>query len=885
MSQKDLRKLFLEYFKKNGHTVVPSDSLIPSSDPTLLFTSAGMVQFKSHFLQQIPLTFTRAASSQRCLRTTDIEKVGVTPRHLTFFEMLGNFSFGDYFKKDAIAWGWEFLTKEVGLPAERLWVTVYKDDDETFDIWKKIVPETKIKRMGDETNFWNMGPTGPCGPCSEIFWDFKNGPSKGPDETDRWMEVWNLVFTQFDRQPDGKLNPLPKKNIDTGMGLERLTSVVEGVGTNFDTSLFKPLISFAEQSCGQKYGPDKRINTSLRVIADHLRAITFLVFDGILPSNEGRGYVLRRLLRRALRQGSQFGLNQPFLFKGVPIMTDLMKDTAQDLVDRRESIAVIIKQEEERFLDTIASGSERLNDLIDKTKAAKGRRIPGYDVFRLYDTYGFPPELTKEILAESGLTYDEKGFDKAKDEAQKLAREGWKGSGAKDVTLYKEILKKTGVSHFTGYETLHNTSVIKEIVKDGKSVSELKPGETGEIITAETSFYPEGGGQVGDIGLIKSKEEEILAIVTDTQKPVNDLVVHIVEAKKNLKVGETITLEVAKDTREATMRHHTATHLLHAALRSVLGKSATQAGSLVNPEKLRFDFAYNKALTPQQILEIENIVNTAVLKNMKVTPVVTTPDVARKMGTMALFGEKYGDKVRCLIISEVSPEDPTAAFSLELCGGTHCHASGDIGAFKILSDESVAAGVRRIEAVAGLKAIAHFREVEKNLLNAAEILKSAPADTPGRIQKLLDNQKKMEQEISQLKLKMAQGGGTAGSAAASDIQTVNGVQLMIKVVDGLGPNDLRTLADRLKQQIKSGVIFVASTLVDEGREKVSFVFALTPDVIAKGLSAGALAKTVATEIGGSGGGRPDFAQGGGTSKNKLQSVLGKIPGFLKIPIS
>jgi len=877
----DLRKSFLDFFKKNGHTIVPSDSLVPSSDPTLLFTSAGMVQFKAHFLQQIPLTFTRAASSQRCLRTTDIDNVGLTPRHLTFFEMLGNFSFGDYFKKEAIAWSWEFLTKELGLPLDRLWVTIYKDDEEALGIWKKIVPESKIKKMGEETNFWNMGPTGPCGPCSEIHWDFKGGPSSGPDESDRWMEIWNLVFTQFDRNSDGKLSPLPKKNIDTGMGLERLASVVEGAESAFATSLIAPLIKFGEEITAYKYGSDSKKDISLRIIADHLRAVTILVYDGILPSNEGRGYILRRLLRRALRQGALFGYNQPFLYRGVPIATDLLKTAAQDLNGRRESIATIIKQEEERFLETIAAGTERLNDLVSKAKAAKTKRIPGQDVFRLYDTYGFPPELTREILQESKLSFDEQEFSRAKTEAQALAREGWKGSGSKDVAVYNEILKKTGPSEFKGYETLNVKSSIKAIVKDGKSAAELKAGEKGEVIGVQTSFYPEGGGQVGDQGWIKSVSGEMLAEVVETQKPVPDLIVHLVAAKKNLKVGDPVEFLVDPAHREPTMRHHTATHLLHAALRQVLGKSATQAGSLVSPEKLRFDFAYNKALTFQQIKELENIVNAAVLKNMKATSIITTPDAARNLGAMALFGEKYGEKVRCLVISEESPEKPEAAFSIELCGGTHCRATGDIGAFKILSDESVAAGVRRIEAIGGLRTVEYFREIEENQVSLAEKLKTSPADVPARIDKLLEKEKKLEQEISNLKLKMAQGGGSGEAAGGPEIQTVNGIQLATKIADGLGVNDLRTLADRMKQQIKSGVVFVASTIKDEDKEKVSFVFAVTSDLVGKGLNAGALAKVVAADLGGSGGGRPDFAQGGGTGKEKLPEILRKFPGLIK----
>ena len=838
------------------------------------------LQFKAHFLQQIPLTFHRAVSSQRCLRTTDIDQVGLTPRHLTFFEMLGNFSFGDYFKEDAIAWGWEFLTKELGLPKDRLWATVYLNDDEAHQIWTKFIPKERIVRMGDETNFWTMGPTGPCGPCSEIYWDFGSGPSKGPDDSNRWMEIWNLVFTQFDRQADGKLLPLPKKNIDTGMGLERLTSVVEGVQGNFGTSLLSPLMQFGSELCKQKIGVDEKKDISLRIIADHLRAITFLIYDGILPSNEGRGYILRRLLRRAVRQGNLFGLKEPFLYRGVSLVTDLMKDTAQDLVSRREAIALIVKQEEERFIETIETGSSRLKELVETAHAAKKKVVSGKDVFRLYDTYGFPPELTKEILAESKLNFDEAEFKHSRDEAQSLAREGWKGSGAKDVGVYNELVKKAGASQFNGYETLKVTSAVKALLKEGVPVTSLNAGDKGEIIVSETSFYPEGGGQVGDVGWVQLPSGEKVATVHDTQKPVQSLISHIVEVSKEIKVGDTVQLVVDKNFREPTMRHHTATHLLHAALRQVLGKNATQAGSLVSPEKLRFDYGYNQSLTVQQITEIENIVNEAILKNLKVTPIVTTPDAARKMGAMALFGEKYGDKVRCLIVSDKGPDAPEAAFSLELCGGTHCSATGDIGAFKILTDSSVAAGVRRIEAVAGLKAVEYFRKIEQDLMAVSDKLRTSPGDVLIRVGKLIEKQKQLEQEVGDLKVKLAQGSG-GGSSSSPETQMVNGIQLLMNVSDNLDVNGLRTLADRLKQQIKSGVIFAASTIMDEDREKVSFVFAVTPDLKDRGLNAGQLAKAVAAELDGSGGGRPDFAQGGGQGKDKLQAVLKMIPSLIK----
>jgi alanyl-tRNA synthetase len=877
----NIRKAYLDFFKSKGHTIVPSDSLVPSSDPTLLFTSAGMVQFKAHFLQQIPLTFTRAASSQRCLRTTDIDNIGLTARHLTFFEMLGNFSFGDYFKEDAIAWAWEFFTKTLALDEKRLWVSVFRDDDEAAKLWKKHVPESRIVRMGEESNFWTMGPTGPCGPCSEIYWDRGDTPSTtGPDDSDRWMEIWNLVFTQFDRQTDGKLLPLPKKNIDTGMGLERLTSVVENVVGNFDTTLIRPLVKFAEDTFGYKYGSDPKKDISVRIVADHLRAVTFLIYDGILPSNEGRGYVLRRLLRRATRQGTLFGRKEPFLNTGVSLVAQMMKDTAVDLPARTHDIALRIREEEERFLETIDSGSQRLKELIDTASTSKSKKVLGADVFRLYDTYGFPPELTREMLAERGLGFDENEFAKAKSDAQTMAREGWKGSGAQDVTIYNTVVKENGTSKFLGYETLSITTPVVRMLKAGQFVNQLKSAEIGDVIAAETPFYPEGGGQVGDKGWLRNTQGEIVADVLDTQKPVADLIVHVVKMRRDIAVGEKLEFLVDKNLREPTQRHHTATHLLHAALRNIIGKTVTQAGSLVQPERLRFDYTHNKPLTKEQIETIEDQVNGAVLHNFKVTPKVFSADEAKKMGAMALFGEKYGDNVRVLLVSNKGYDAVADAFSVELCGGTHVSATGDIGAFKILSDSSLAAGVRRIEAVAGQRTVSYLRNIENKLHSISDRLKTSPDDADGRVAKLIEKQKQLEQEIRDLKLKAAQGGG-ASSGATSEVQNVNGVQLAVKVVDGLDSKELRTLVDRLKEQLKSGVIFAASTINDEGREKISFVFAVTPDLKPNGLDAGKLAKSAAAELNGSGGGRADFAQGGGEGNARLQALLAKLPSLLK----
>jgi alanyl-tRNA synthetase len=588
---------------------------------------------------------------------------------------------------------------------------------------------------------------------------------------------------------------------------------------------------------------------------------------------------MRRLLRRAVRQGSMFGLKDPFLFKGVPVVATLFKDTAEDIGRRKDNIASTIKQEEERFLETIETGSEKLKSLVTQAKADKKKAISGQEAFRLYETYGFPPELTKEMLAENGMSFDEKEFAKVQQQAQDQAREGWKGSGARDVTIYNDVLKKAGASKFKGYETLNVTGPIKFLLKDGKPVELLRAGEAGEVITGETPFYPEGGGQVGDKGFIYSDKKELLAVVADAQKPVTDLIVHQINAKRDLAVGQSVTFSVDANHREPTKRHHTATHLLHAALRKVLGTTVAQAGSLVAPDRLRFDYTYNRPLTKEQIQTIENIVNDAVLHNWPVQYKTVSADLARKMGAMALFGEKYGNEVRCLIVSGHGWDAPEAAFSLELCGGTHVSASGDIGAVKIISDSSIASGVRRMEAVAGMETMGYLRTLEDQMQSAAEKLKSTPQEIDGKLTRLLEKQRQLEQEVRDLKLKLAQGGSTADNKKA-DVQTVNGFNLTVKVSDGLDAKELRVLADRLKDQLKSGVVFAATTVVDEDREKVSFVFAITPDVQAKGLHAGQLAKKVAELLGGSGGGRPDFAQGGGQSKAKLMGVLDQIPGLL-----
>ncbi len=703
MKSQEIRSKFLKYFEARGHKVVSSDSLIPTGDPTLLFTSAGMVQFKKNFLGQSADKFTRAATSQKCFRTSDIDNVGRTNRHLTFFEMLGNFSFGDYFKQDAIAWGWEFLTKDMGLKKDKLYASIYKDDNEAFDLWKKIIPESKIIKLGEKTNFWNMGPTGPCGPCSELLYDlgeeFTCGPSCGPEcDCGRYLEVWNLVFTQFDRQEDGSLKNLPRKNIDTGMGLERLAAVANGKSNVFETDLFLPIIDELSDILEVKIAENLY---PLRMMSDHARAVTFLISDGILPSNEGRGYVLRRILRRALRQGKIFGTNEPFLYKVVAEVAEIMKAAYPELSERRENIASITKMEEEKFLETLESGSKILEEIMSKYKSTdvvknKGAQktigiIPGDEVFKLYDTYGFPGDLTKEIAKENGLDIDEDGFKKAQKAAQEKSRAAWSGSGEKDITFYSELQKTLGSTVFVGYEKMSAKAKVKALIKDGESVEVLKKGDEGEIVLSETPFYAESGGQVGDSGKLKTGGSEN-ALITDTFKPLNDFFVSKVKVLTGeIKLNSEIEAEVDLERRKNIMRHHTATHLLHKALRKVLGKHVTQAGSLVTPNYFRFDFTHLAAMKPEEISEAELLVNKAIRENMPVCVSEMNINDARKAGAMALFGEKYSEKVRAVAVND----EDNKPFSLELCGGTHVFRTGDIGMFKIVSETSIAAGTRK----------------------------------------------------------------------------------------------------------------------------------------------------------------------------------------------
>ncbi len=867
-----IRKTFLDFFSEKGCKVVPSDSLVPSGDKTLLFTSAGMVQFKKHFLGQSKDTFTRATSSQKCFRTSDIDQVGVTNRHLTFFEMLGNFSFGDYFKEEAIAWAWDFLTNYMQLPKEKLYATIYKDDDEAGQMWKKFVPESRIIKMGDETNFWTMGPTGPCGPCSEILIDLGEDmgchkPTCGPwCDCNRYLEIWNLVFTQFDRQEDGSLKPLGRKNIDTGMGLERIVAAANGKNNVFDTDLFLPMMNAASELLKVSFNDNI---PKLRMIADHARAITFLISDGIHPSNEGRGYVLRRILRRAVRQGKVFGMNEPFLYKLVDVVHDVMKPAYPELTARLDNIKSMAKVEEEKFLETLNTGTDLLNNLISQYKAKNVSVLKGEDVFKLYDTYGFPHELTKEIALEQGLTIDEKGFEQEKKLAQEKSRGAWSGSGEQDITFYSVLHKECGDTTFEGYTQNSSSVKVIALVKDGKKVESLSKGEKGELILSNSPFYAESGGQVADTGIMFN--ESVNIEVTDVTKPIGKLFVHkVIVEKGQVKAGDVLTASINTDKRNQTARHHTATHLLQKVLRSVLGNHVAQAGSLVCPDNLRFDFNHFKAVTKEELKKIEKDVNKAIRQNYPVSITEMPIEQARKEGAMALFGEKYGDVVRTVKVIETDDK----YYSMELCGGTHVQKTGDIGMFKIVSESSVGSGIRRIEAVCGSACEKYVDGLENKIDEIAALLKTSKVMVVPAIEKMLQDAKNLDTEISSLKSKLIAGEIDEYIKSAKDI---NGVNVIAFAVEGVDVKTLREMADKVKEKQASAIIVIASKLQD----KISFVISVSQDIVKQGYAAGKIAKQFAAKIEGSGGGKPDFAQGGGKKTDNLKSVIENIGEILK----
>ena len=867
MSAADVRRAFLEFFRERGHTIVPSSSLVPGNDPTLLFTNAGMAQFKDVFLGKDKRDYVRAASSQRCVRAggkhNDLENVGYTARHHTFFEMLGNFSFGDYFKRDAIRYAWEFVTGVLALDPARLWVTVYQDDDEAADIWLKEigVPASRFSRMGEKSNFWAMGDTGPCGPCSEIFYDhgpqIAGGPPGSADEDgDRYTEIWNLVFMQYDRAPDGTMTPLPKPSVDTGAGLERLSAVMQGVHNNYEIDLFRNLVAAA----GELAGTQDLANSSLRVIADHIRACSFLVVDGVTPSNEGRGYVLRRIVRRAIRHGYKLGIKDVFFWKLVAPLEKEMGAAYPELAAARAHVERVLKLEEEQFARTLETGMGLLEAAIAKLGAS--RTIDGETAFRLYDTYGFPVDLTADIARERGLAIDEAGFETAMEAQRERAR-----AASKFGVDLRGGAQIDARSDFLGYEGTRDTGRVVALLRSGEQVERLAAGEQGEVVLDRTPFYAESGGQVGDTGTLTSQggAQPARFAVTDTQKR-GGAISHLGTLESGtLAVGDTLAADVDATRRDAIRRNHTATHLLHAALRRVLGTHVQQKGSLVAPDRLRFDFAHFQPVTATELREIERLVNAEIRANAAADTKLMAYDDAVASGAMALFGEKYDSHVRVLRLGD---------FSTELCGGTHVARAGDIGLFKIVSEGGVAAGVRRIEALTGAGAVEYVEASDDLLREVAGLVRGTREDLGEKLRGTLERVRELEKEVRALKDKLASGQGTDLAAGAID---VGGVKVVATQIEGADAGALRSAVDQLKERLKSAVIVLASV---ESPAKIVLVAGVTPDQ-SKRVLAGELVGAVAAKVGGKGGGRPDFAQAGGTNPAALPDALGGVADFVR----
>ncbi|MGC2688688.1 MAG: alanine--tRNA ligase [Pseudolabrys sp.] len=881
----DIRKSFLDFFARNDHRAVASSSLVPRNDPTLMFTNAGMVQFKNVFTGLEKRPYSRAVTAQKCVRAggkhNDLDNVGYTARHHTFFEMLGNFSFGDYFKERAIELAWNLITKEYALPKDKLLITVYIDDDDAFRLWKKIagLPDSKILRIAGDDNFWAMGETGPCGPCSELFYDhgphIPGGPPGSSDaEGDRFIEIWNLVFMQYEQLERGKRVDLPRPSIDTGMGLERIAAVLQGTHDNYAIDLFATLIrAIAELTGVDPEGPQK---ASHRVIADHLRASAFLIADGVMPSNEGRGYVLRRIMRRAMRHAELLGAREPLMWKLVPALTREMGQAYPELLRAEALITETLKLEETRFRRTLERG---LAILDEKSKSLKkGAMFDGETAFTLYDTYGFPLDLTQDALRSRGISVDIASFTDAMDRQREKARASWAGSGeAAQETVWFALREKTGATEFLGYETESAEGVVAALMKDGKEVSELKKGESGAVVMNQTPFYGESGGQIGDTG--EMRREGVRVTVSDTQKKAGDLFAHMVTVEQGtIKVGDPLLLEVDQARRGAIRQNHTATHLLHEALRQVLGDHVAQKGSLVAPDRLRFDFSHPKPLSPEEIEKVEDIANEVVLQNAPVTTRLMAVDDAIASGARALFGEKYGDEVRVVAMGDGTGN--TMGWSVELCGGTHVRRTGDIGLISVVGEAGVAAGVRRIEALTGKAARKAANKQLQVVKAAAAELKVPLEEMPGRIGALLDGRKKLERDLSDAKKKLAMGGG--GKAAAKDeITLVRGVQVLSKELPGVKFSDLRGIADDYKKQLGSGVV-ILTTSSDEG--KASLVVGVTSDLTPSN-NAIKMVQIGVSSIGGSGGGgRPDLAQGGGTNPSGSTKARDEIKQLVQ-PVS
>lgn len=874
MSSNEIREKYLKFFESKGHKITPSASLVPS-DSSILLTIAGMVPFKPIFLGQVKSSLKRAVSSQKCIRTNDIENVGKTARHHTFFEMLGNFSFGDYFKEDAIKWAWEFFTEVIGFPEEKLWVSIFKDDDESYDIWHNLIglPEKRIVRLGEEDNFWKVGPTGPCGPCSEIYIDLgeekasKGGGGVGVDE--RYLELWNLVFMQYNREKDGSLTPLPKQNIDTGLGLERIASVLQKADTDFETDLFLPIIKYVAQNASIKYKEDKKKDLALKVIADHIRALVFMISDGIVPSNEGRGYVLRMLLRRAFRYGKVINYNQPFLYEVAPVVINLMKEVYPETYKEENRICQVILAEEKRFQETLNIGIQILDNLKEELKQKSKDRLSGGDAFKLYDTYGFPLELTRDILEEDGFGIEEDDFKNEMKIQKERSRESWvktKVSGEDDRTnqkLYQDILKDKGETEFIGYDFLEAKSKVIAITKENKLVDEAKAGDKCKIFLEKTPFYAEKGGQIGDKGVITTTSKNNLSVeILSTQAPIEGLIVHFAEVSKGeIKVGEEVLARVDFSQRKAIARNHTATHLLHRALRDVLGNHVKQSGSAVNNHHLRFDFNHFAPLTNDELEKIESLVNEKILDELKVETKISTFDKAKEIGAIALFGEKYGEQVRVVKIGE---------FSLELCGGTHLNSTSNIALFKILNEEGIGSGIRRIEAVTGERALNYIKEKENIISEVSDILQTMPSEIPLKINQLIDDANNMKKKIKIIRNKLAHYEVDKLLSKKKEIKGVNIISLKVEAEDN---NGLRDWGDLIKNKIKSGIV-VLGTELDNG--KVALLAMVTDDLAQKGYNAGNIIKAIAPIVGGKGGGKKTMAQAGGQKVDKLNQALEKV---------
>jgi alanyl-tRNA synthetase len=895
MTGSDIRARFLEYFRRRGHTVVRSSPLVPAQDPTLLFTNAGMVQFKSVFLGEERRDYVRAVTAQKCVRAggkhNDLENVGRTARHNTFFEMLGNFSFGDYFKEDAIRFCWELLTEDFGLPKDRLKATVFTDDDDAFELWKKVAgfgPD-RILRLGEKDNFWSMGDTGPCGPCSEVHFhqgdhlpcaEEKAGRTcLGPAcDCDRWVEIWNLVFMQFNRDASGKMTPLPKPSIDTGMGLERLAALLQGKQSSFDTDLLRPLIAHVERLSGKTYGRDEESDVSMRVIADHARAATFLITDGVTPSNEWRGYVLRRIMRRAMRHGRMLGLEAPFLWDVTGSVVTVMGDAYPEIRDAHARVAETVRQEEERFAETLDLGMARIREYLEAHKADPNRShagdarpiVDGRFLFTLYDTHGFPSDLAQEVLQDAGFTVTpetQRTFDAEMEAQRERARAGASfgaaDSGEPSVAIYHRLSTELAKPQFLGYGSLAAPARILALVADGQRRREARQGETVEIILDRTPAYAESGGQQGDTGSVIGREGQ--GQIQDTYYRGSQLIVHrVVVTQGQLREGEEVAVSVESRRRQGLRQHHTGTHLLHAALRKVLGTHVAQAGSLVAPDHLRFDFSHGASVKDSEVEEVEGLVNEQVQANIVVSPAEMDLQEALRSGAMALFGEKYGDRVRVIRIGD---------FSTELCGGTHLDATGQIGLFKVTDEGAVASGVRRIEAVTGEHALAHVGREEAALRESAGLLKIPPLELPRRLAALLDDQKRLEKQLALLETKLAR---TQAQDLVTAAKQVAGVPVLAARLDGLDPDGLRSVVDTLRDRLPSGIILLGGVV--DG--KVNLVASVSKDLM-KRFPAGRLVQEIAKMVGGGGGGRPDLAQAGGKDASKLDEALGAAAGWVE----